>query len=149
MKRTLLLSLTLVSAALLAAPIIGGAVGETAFILAAVALPVLLMALGALRGGHLGALRWSLPLLAVMLAGCLLVMAALAGRVVDGPRLFGLPLAAVVQLVGLFGLPALLVALAYGLGFDRHGVRTEDLERLRALRPNGADAARTETSEAD
>ena len=99
------------------------------------------MALGALREGGLYSLRWVLPLLAVVLGGCLLSMLALSGRVEEGPRLFGLPLAAAVLLLGLFGLPTLLVVLAYGLGFDRHGVRSEDLERLRALRTPASDPA--------
>jgi hypothetical protein len=147
-KRTLLLGLSLASLALLAAPLVAGTAGEVAFAVAAAAFPVLLMALGALRegprGGRLGSLRWALPLLAVILGGCLLAMIALAGQVESGPRLFGLPLAAAVQLIGLFGLPTLLVALAYGLGFDRHGVSSDDLERLRSLRAEPPSRADTE-----
>ena len=139
MKTTLLLGLGLASAALLAAPFVGGSLGEVTFIVAATAFPVLLMALGALRRGALFSLRWALPLLAVILGVCLLSMLVLAGRVEDGPRLFGLPLAAAILLLGVFALPTLLVALAYGLGFDRHGVSGDDLARLRALRAHAND----------
>ncbi|MDH3525848.1 MAG: hypothetical protein OES32_19930 [Acidobacteriota bacterium] len=138
MQRHLLLGLTLAAAAILAGLFAGGAAGELLTTTAAGLFPVLLMALGALRAGRLGRLGWALALLALLLAGSLVALLALRGRVVDGPWLCGLPVAAIVQLVGLFALPALLVALAYGLGFARHGVGAADLERLRALRTPAA-----------
>jgi hypothetical protein len=103
--------------ALLLAMLLNGRAGAVIFAVLAAAFPVALMALGASRRGRLGRLAW--PLLAVLglLEGCVVGMLALAGRVAEGPWLFGLPLAAVLELGGLFLLPLPIVVLAYALTF--------------------------------
>jgi hypothetical protein len=57
-------------------------------------------------------------------------MLLLRGRVLDGPWFGGLPLAAAIQLYGVWLAPLLLVALVYALTFDRFALRQEDLDRL-------------------
>ena len=132
-RRALAVSLTVTSALLLATLVVGGPVGSLVFTVIAGVFPVLLMGLGALRGNRLGRLRWALLALAMLIVGSLLTMIGLRGQVADGPWILGLPLAAAIQLLGLFGLPIVLVSLTYGLGFEHHGVTDRDLEALRAL----------------
>jgi len=107
---------------------------EVVFALLAVSFPVALMALGAARRGGLGALRPVLIALAVLLNGSVLALLGLRHGVVDGPWLGGMPLAAAVQVWGLWLGPLILVALAYALTFERLGIDQRDLDRLRRLR---------------
>ena len=132
----LLALLAIVSLAMLGALVLVGEGAGEFFALLAVAFPVLLVALGVRqkRGsegrtpGSVGTALVALFILLELSAGILLL---LRGRVLDGPWIFGLPAAVVVQLVGFWLGPLLLVGLAYALTFDSQGLREEDLNRLR------------------
>ncbi len=100
-----------------------------------VALPIALMSLGAARRGRLGRL-W-LPLLALGLvlgAGWAAILALPHG----GPDVAGLPLATALMIFVMIPLPLVVLGLAYALTFDRLGLSSEDLERVRAARRPGS-----------
>jgi hypothetical protein len=130
-RRIALLFLALASPLLLVLFLIPGPFAETVFAALVMAYPVALIALAVARQGRLGPLGLPLVGLLILLEGCAVGMLLLRGRVLDGPWLGGLPLAAAIQLYGLFLAPLLLVALAYALTFDRFELRQQDLERLR------------------
>jgi len=92
--------------------------------------PVALIAFAVGRRNGVGPL--ALPLLALLafLEACAIGMLLLRGHVTDAPWLGGLPLAASIQLYGLFLTPLLVVALIYALTFDRFEMKQEDLDRL-------------------
>jgi hypothetical protein len=93
--------------------------------------PAALIALGASRGGRLGALAEVLLLLGILLAaGLFAVLAWPQG----GPDVFGLPAATALMIFILVPLPLLGLGWLYAARFDRHGVRDEDLDRMRRLR---------------
>jgi hypothetical protein len=132
-KRAALLFLGVSSPLLLASLLLGAVLP---FILLSVAFPVALMALGA--AGATAPARpgldptWvALLLLLVLLEGSFLGMLALLGRAGPSAWRFGLPLAAVLQWVGLWLLPLLLIPAAYAWGFRRRGLTREGLERFR------------------
>ena len=110
----------------------GSAIG---FTLLAAAFPFALMVLGALRGDRLGAAALPIALLLVMVELSLVGMLLLRGRAPEGPWLGGLPLAAALQVYGIFLLPLAVTALGFALTFRRFGVGEEELERLRRLAP--------------
>ena len=103
---------------------------DWAFAVLVMAYPVALIVVGVSRDGRLGPV--GLPLLALLLflEACGVGMLLLRGHVLDGPWFGGLPLAAAIQLYGVFLVPLLLVALTYALTFDRFEMRDEDLDRL-------------------
>jgi hypothetical protein len=113
--------------------------GGALFTVLAMAFPVALIVLGGARGERLGPLGLPLLLLLAILELSSLGMLFLRGRVVEGPWLGGLPLAAALQIYGLWLGPLVLVALAYALTFDRFELREEDLERLRKIGSEGED----------
>lgn len=129
--RAALLFLAVASPAVLATFWVAGPVGEIVFALLATAFPVALIALGAARRGRLGPLRLPLLVLTLILEGSVVAMLAVRGRVLELPWVAGLPLAAAIQLYGMWLAPLALVALAYALTFDGFTLRREDLERLR------------------
>jgi Zn-dependent protease with chaperone function len=102
------------------------------------ACPFALMALGAARRGRLGAAALPIALALVVVELSLAGMLALRGRVVDGPWLAGLPLAAALEIYGIFLLPLAVIALGFALSFRRFRVAEADLERLRRLAPKDA-----------
>ena len=91
------------------------------------------------RRGGVGPLGIPLLILLVFLEACAVGMLLLRGRVTDAPWFGGLPLAAAIQLYGLFLTPLLLVALTYALTFDRFEMKQDDLDRLEKIerRPGG------------
>ncbi len=111
-----------------------GFAAEVAFTVLTMGYPVALIVMAVAGRGSLGPLRAPLLGLLVVLEGCAVAMLALSGRGVDGPWLGGLPLAAAVQLYGLWLVPLPLVALAYALTFSRYELREQDLERFESLR---------------
>ena len=113
----------------------GGGAAAIGFTLVAGAFPFALMALGARRGGGLGAAALPVGLLLVMVELSLAGMLLLSGRVLDGPWLAGLPLAAAFQIYGIFLLPLAVTALGFALTFRRFDVAEQDIERLRRLAP--------------
>jgi hypothetical protein len=93
--------------------------------------PVALIILGALRQGRLGGLALPLALLWLLLAGGLATILVLPH---GGPDFLGLPLATAIMVFVLVPVPLLGLGILYATGFDRHGLREEDLERMRRLR---------------
>lgn len=136
-RRLALGALTLGSASILFACLVGGRLAELVFAVLAVGFPALLMAVGAAdRDGRLGSIAGPIGILLVVLEACLLGMIALVGEV-ESAAWLPLPAAATIQLVGLLLLPLGATALGYALTFDRFGVAEDDLERLRELAENG------------
>ncbi len=129
-QRAALAFLAIASPIILLTFLAGTALGDVVFALLAAAFPVALAVLGAGRGRP-GRLLVPLAVLALILEACVVAMLVLRGRVPDAPWLGGLPLAAAVQVYGLFLLPLALVSLAYAFTFERFGLRREDLEALR------------------
>ena len=129
-----LVAITIASLLLLVACVVPMPGGGVLFALLAAAFPVAMCTIGAARRGRLGPLAWPLAVLLVIYVACVATMLALRGRVLDGPWLGGLPLAATLELWGLFLLPMFFVAVVYGLTFHR-----EELD------PPKAAASRTES----
>jgi hypothetical protein len=146
LKRFALFFLGLASPLLLAS-LLTGAVRS--FITLSVAFSVGLMALGAAgAAGREGAAlkapearvagrrfdpTWgTLLLLLLLLEGSFFTMLALLGRASESAWLLGLPLATVVQLVGLWLLPVAVVPAAYAWSFGRGSLTSEGLSRFRA-----------------
>jgi hypothetical protein len=100
------------------------------FAVLVMAYPVALIVVAVASKGRLGPVGLPLIGLLLFLEACAVGMFVLRGRVLDGPWFGGLPLAAAIQLYGLWLVPLLLVALAYALTFDRFELRQEDLDRL-------------------
>lgn len=134
-RRLALAFLAAAAALILLFSALGGEPAAVGFVLVAAACPFALMVLGALRRGRLGSavlpIGLALALVELSLAG----MLVWRGRVLDGPWLGGLPLAAALQVYGVFLLPQVVVALGFALSFGRFGVAERDLERLRRLAP--------------
>jgi hypothetical protein len=94
--------------------------------------PVALIALGAARrGGGTGGMGAPLGLLWLLLAGGLAAILALPG---GGPDIEGLPVATALMIFVLVPVPLLGLGLLYAVSFGRHGLREEDLERMRRMR---------------
>jgi hypothetical protein len=93
--------------------------------------PVSLIALGAVRAGRLGRLGLPLALLWFLLAAGFGAVLALPH---GGPDFVGLPLATAAMIFVLVPVPLLGLGLLYALTFDRHGLREEDLHRMRQIR---------------
>lgn len=132
-KRVALIFLAAASLLILVSFSLPGRLGEVLFAVLAVAFPVALILLGASRKGRIGSLGAALLALLLVLEGSVLGMLVLAGRVLEGPWLGGLPLAAALQLYGMWLLPLALVALAYALTFESFTLSEEDLERFGGL----------------
>lgn len=129
-RRIALLFLALASPLVLVLFLMSWPVAEVLFALLVMAYPVALIVVAVTREGRLGVVRFPLIGLLLFLEACAVGMLLLRGRVLDGAWFGGLPLSAAVQLYGLWLVPLLLVALAYGLTFDRFELRQEDLDRL-------------------
>jgi hypothetical protein len=133
-RRLAIVFLGFSSPLLLVTSVLGGAWAEVVFVLVVMAFPVALIVFAVAHREGIGPLALPLLVLLLILEGCGVALLLLRGHVIDGPWLGGLPLAAAIQLWGLFLAPLLLVALAYALTFDQFGIREEDLRRLRSLR---------------
>ena len=131
-RRLALGALTVSSVLILLFCLVGGRSAEIGFALVALGFPSLLMALGAAdRGGRLGSIAWPVGVLVLVFEACFLGMLACGGAFGSGAWLLGLPAATAIQLVGLFLVPLVLVALGYALTFDAFAVGDDDLKRLR------------------
>ena len=97
--------------------------------------PVALIALGAVRKSRLGSLWIPLGALWLLLAGGLAAVLALPA---GGPDLAGLPLGTALMIFVLVPIPLLGLGLLYAFSFGRHGLREEDLERVRRFRSGGS-----------
>ena len=97
--------------------------------------PVVLIALGAVRKGRLDGLWIPLGALWILLAGGLAAVLTLPA---GGPDVAGLPLATALMIFVLVPIPLLGLGLLYAFSFGRHGLREEDLDRVRRLRSGGS-----------
>jgi hypothetical protein len=130
--RLALVLLALAAPATLAAFWFGGdAAAWIAALAGGAVFPAALIVLGASRGGRLGRLAAPILLLAILLA---LGLAAVLALPQGGPDVFGLPAATAIMIFVLVPVPLLGLGWLYAALFDRHGLREEDLERMRRLR---------------
>jgi hypothetical protein len=130
-KRLALVFLALAPPVMLITFMVGTPVGETVFAILGILFPIALTMLGAQRRGSLGPLKWPFAIWALLLVGGVVVMLQTRGQILEVPWFGGLPLPAAVQFYIVFLIPFFIVSLAYGLTFDRFGLREEDLETLR------------------
>jgi hypothetical protein len=129
--RFALILLALATAAALAAFALGSPLGPWLAALGGATFPVALIALGAARSGRLGGLELPLGALWLLLAGGLAAVLILPG---GGPDVGGLPAATALMIFVLVPVPLLGLGLLYAVSFGRHGLREEDLERMRRMR---------------
>jgi hypothetical protein len=130
-----LVLLALAALASLAAFALGSPVAPWLAAFGGATFPVALIALGAARNGPLGGLGLALGGLWALLAGGLAAVLALPA---GGPDVAGLPLATALMIFVIVPVPLLALGLLYAFSFDRHGLREEDLERMRRLRSGGS-----------
>jgi hypothetical protein len=129
--RFALILLALAASAALAAFAFGSPAAPWLAAFGGATFPVALIALGASRNGRLEGLGVPLGALWLLLAGGLAAALALPG---GGPDVAGLPLATALMIFVLVPVPLLGLSLLYAVSFGRHGLREEDLERMRRLR---------------
>ncbi len=129
-RRSALLFLGLASPAVLVCSCFSGFVAELCFVLLVMAFPAALITLAVARDGKLGPLKAPLAVLTIVLEVGGVAMLVLRGQVSEGPWFGAFPVAAAIQIYGLWLGPLLLVALAYGLTFDRWELPEEDLRRF-------------------
>jgi len=105
------------------------------------AFPAALIALAVARKGRLGPLWLPLAALTLILEVCGVAILLLRGQILEAPWFGAFPISAAIQIYGLWLGPLLLVALVYGLTFDRWELREEDLRRFNARRDrNGGES---------
>ena len=131
-RRIALLFLSVASPLILVLFLLQSPVAEILFALLVMAYPVALIIVAVGRGKRCGRLIMILLLLGVFLEACAVGMLLLRNHVVDAPWIGGLPMAAAIQLYGLWLGPLLLVTLVYALSFDGFELRQEDLDRFHA-----------------
>ena len=137
--RLALVLLALAAPATLLALCLGGAVAPWMAALAGgAAFPAALIALGASRGGRLRRLAGPLILFGILLSAGLF---AVLGLPHGGPDVLGLPAATAIMIFVLVPVPLLGLGWLYAAWFERHGLREEDLERMRRLRESGSGEA--------
>ena len=134
-KRLILAFLGVASLGVLVAVLVGGPVAELVFAFLAVAFPPGLMLLGVEKKGRLGSAVWPIALLLLLLLLSVAGMFAFRGQVLGAPRVLGLPPAAAIQILGLFVLPLVVVALGFAWTFEGFGPTREELEELRSIGP--------------
>jgi hypothetical protein len=131
LHRFALILLALATSAALAAFALGSPAAPWLAAFGAGTFPVALIALGAARQGGLNGIGAPLAALWLLLAGGLAAILILPG---GGPDVAGLPLATALMIFVLIPVPLLGLGLLYAVSFSRHGLREEDLERMRAMR---------------
>jgi hypothetical protein len=131
-KRFALVFLGVAPPVMLLTFVFGTTIGEIVFAMLGILFPIGLMVLGAQREGKLGPLFAPLLIFAIIMGVGVIGMLIFRGQVEDGPWLFGLPMAGAIQFYFVFLVPFLLVSLAYGLTFERFGLRQSDLDALRS-----------------
>ena len=118
--------------AILIAQLVGGPRAEIAFAFLAAVFPVALMLLGLQKKGRLGRGVWPVALLATLLVLSVAGMLFFRGQVLGAPRLLGLPPAAAIQILGLFFLPLVVVALGFAWSFRGFAPNRRELDELRS-----------------
>lgn len=104
---------------------------EVIFALAVILFPCALMLLGASRQNRAGVAAWTIALLCGVLLAVMAGLFAFRNGGVDGPSWGGLPMAAAIQLYGLFLLPLCISSLGYAMAFDASALDDEALRTLR------------------
>lgn len=119
------------SVAIPAVSFVEAAWAQWVFALLALGFPVALMAIGAARGGRVGWLGGVfVGLLALLIASGVVILSS-AGAESHAGGWRGLPTSFVVFALGVWLVPFVLTIAAYARSFERFGVSTDDLERLR------------------
>jgi hypothetical protein len=129
--RFALILLALAASAALAAFALGSPVAPWLAAFGGATFPVALITLGAVRQDKLNGIGAPLAALWLLLAGGLAAILLLPG---GGPDVAGLPLATALMIFVLIPVPLLGFGLLYAVSFGRHGLREEDLERMRQMR---------------
>ena len=108
---------------------------EGLLVVGAFGAPAFLMMLGATQRVGVGPVGAVLAALLLVLVGSGLAMLVFRGAA--EPWVLGLPIGAALQLYAACALPLLFMPLAYAVVFERHTLRSEDLEafRRRTRRP--------------
>ena len=102
---------------------------EGLLVVGAFGTPAFLMMLGATQRAGVGPVAGVLVALLLLLVGSGLTMLFL--RDAAEPWVLGLPIGAALQLYAACALPLLFMPVAYAVVFERHTLRSEDLEALR------------------
>jgi len=131
-RRSALVFLGLASPALLICSCFPGTSAEYFFLILVMGFPVALMIIAVARNGRLGPLTVPLAAIGLILEVLGIAILMLRGQVVEAPWFGAFPLAAALQIYGLWLGLMLLVGLAYGLTFDRWELTEEDLRRFEA-----------------
>jgi hypothetical protein len=128
------LALALLALASVAIPVVSfvdAVWAQWTFALLALGFPVALMAVGAARGGRVGWLGGVfVGLLALLVASGVAILSGAGAESRIGDWL-GLPASFVAFALGVWLLPFVLTIAAYARAFDRFGISTDDLDRLR------------------
>lgn len=130
-QRFALALLAFAAPAALVASCLDTSLGVWLGVFAGATFPVSLIVLGAIRADRLGRLGLPLALLWILLAAGLGAVLALPQ---GGPDVAGLPLATAAMIFVLVPVPLLGLGILYAASFDRHGLREEDLDRMRQIR---------------
>jgi len=133
-RRSALIFLGLASPALLACGWFSGLAADLLFLVLVMAFPGVLISLAVARKGRLGPLMVPMVVLTLVLEICGVAMLFLRGRVLESAWLGAWPMAAGIEIYGLWLVPLGVVGLAYGWTFDRWELTNEDLRRYEARR---------------
>lgn len=135
-ERLALIILVLLSFTVLVCLLLGGPATSVLFGIAGFGFIPALIAVGACRRGKLGSLGLPLALIMILLEGSLIGIFLCTGPVQQEEWWCGLPPATALMLFGLWLAPLLLVSLVYAWHFERFGLTSDDLARIRALSHN-------------
>lgn len=128
------LALALLALASVAIPVVSffdAVWAQWTFALLALGFPVALMAIGAARGGRVGWLGGVFACLLALLVTSGVTIVSSAGADSHAGGWLGLPASFVVFALGVWLVPFVLTIAAYARSFERFGVSTDDLDRLR------------------
>jgi hypothetical protein len=133
-RRICLLFLVVASPLILILFLMPWTYSDVIFAILVMGYPVALIVVAVGRSDGVGGLGVVLFILFVLYEVSALGMYALRGFVMEAPWIGGLPLAAAIQLYGLWLMPLLVVPLAYALTFDRFEMTPEDLVQLQRFK---------------
>jgi len=131
-RRLALIFLGLASPGVLVCSYFSGFVAQLSVVFLVMAFPIALMIIAVARNGRLGPLAVPLAVFGLILEILGIAILMLRGQVVEAPWFGAFPLAAALQIYGLWLGLMLLVGLTYGLTFDRWELPEEDLRRFEA-----------------
>jgi hypothetical protein len=131
-RRLALIFLGLASPGVLVCSCFSGFFAQLGVVFLVMAFPIALMVIAVARKGRLGPLTAPLLALGLILEISGIAILILRGQVVEAPWFGAFPLAAAIQIYGLWLGLLVLVSFAYGLTFDRWELPEEDLRRFEA-----------------